>query len=408
MCRAAWPPWEAGLEGFAARPVLGWGPENFGAVFGRFASGYGATAKPHDRAHNKLVEVAATTGGLGLAVWLALWTTAFVVLWRAARAMEARERALAVFAGGALFGTLVQSLSLFDTAIGLLQYMLLLGFVVSLEAAAVPEHRRPRMPAAMEHVVAALLRRGRARIALGVAAVALAATGARGESCHLERGRHRLSASAGRVVSGPGGRHRRLPATREYLALAAVRRARSALAAAADRGRGPRPGAARMGGARGGGSGPDRARPLADRAQLGPDVRRGGEDGSRIRGEGAANTWSAPGTSRPNRAVFSNVPESPGGLGVRELPDGRHELRWRWPEGAGYIVVTESRDGGRGRNVLHRYDPVRTSFVPPGPRSAGIWRYRIKACLYPGACSTVVEWPPIVVPAGGVDRGSEP
>ena len=52
--------WEAGIEGFAARPVLGWGPENFTAVFGRFASGYGAVAEPHDQAHGKLVEVAAS------------------------------------------------------------------------------------------------------------------------------------------------------------------------------------------------------------------------------------------------------------------------------------------------------------------------------------------------------------
>ena len=169
--------WEAGLEGFAARPVLGWGPENFGTVFGRYASGYGAVTEPHDNARSKVIEVAATTGALGLLAWLALWASAFLVLWRAARAMEARERAPAVFAGAALFGGLVQSLVLFDTAVGALQSMLLLGFAVSLEAAAVPERRRPRMPARMAHAGAALFRRGRARIALGVVAVALAATG---------------------------------------------------------------------------------------------------------------------------------------------------------------------------------------------------------------------------------------
>ena len=399
--------WQAGLEGFAARPVLGWGPENFGAVFGRFASGYGATAVPHDRAHSKLVEVAATTGVLGLVAWLALWATAFVVLWRAARAMEVGERVMAVFAGGALFGTLVQSLSLFDTAIGLLQSMLLLGFVVSLEAAAVPEHRRPRMPAWMEQAGAALLCRGRVRTALGVAAAALAATGL----------------AANHAISG-----------------------------AADVSHLPRAG----GSYRDLAGGIDGFRPLANTwrwrlfdelAQNWPRLRT--EDGARARGllewagrEAGEAVRTEPGHWRiahslarmygaaaktdpeygakarqymerardlaPNRAVFPSAPASPGGLGVRELPDGRHELRWRWPEGAGYIVVTESRDGGRGRTVLHRYDPVPTSFVPPGPRSAGTWRYRIKACLYPGACSAVVWWPPIVVPAGGVDRGSEP
>ena len=30
------------LAGLADRPLLGWGPENFDVVFGRFATGYGA------------------------------------------------------------------------------------------------------------------------------------------------------------------------------------------------------------------------------------------------------------------------------------------------------------------------------------------------------------------------------
>ena len=174
--------WEAGLEGLAARPALGWGPENFIAVFGRFASGYGAVAEPHDQAHGKLVEVAATTGVAGLAAYLALWALAFLVLWRAARGMAARDRALAVFAGAALFGVLAQSQFLFDTAVGSLQTMLLLGFVVSLEGAAVPDGRRPRLPARLARArpwqaLRALLRGGRARLVPGGAAIALAAGG---------------------------------------------------------------------------------------------------------------------------------------------------------------------------------------------------------------------------------------
>ena len=86
--------------------MLGWGPENFGAAFGRFASGYGAFAEPHDQAHGKLVEVAATTGVAGLLAWLALWAAAIVVLWRAARGLAGRERAFVVFAGAALISNL--------------------------------------------------------------------------------------------------------------------------------------------------------------------------------------------------------------------------------------------------------------------------------------------------------------
>ena len=110
----------------------------------------------------------------------------------------------------------------------------------------------------------------------------------------------------------------------------------------------------------------------------------------------------------PNRAVFPSALEPPDGLRVRELQGGRHELRWRWSEGAGYIALSQSRDGGPSRHILHVYDPARMSFVPPGPTSPGIWRYRIKVCRYPGACSAAALWPPIVRPAGGAGRGRAP
>ena len=149
--------WEAGIEGFAQRPALGWGPDNFGTVFGRFASGYAATQEPHDQAHGKLVEVAATTGALGLAAYVALWSAVFLTVWRAARRMAARERAFVLFAGAALAGGWVQSQSLFDTAIGSLQTAVLLGYVISLEAVAFPERRRPWLPARWSGALAVLL-----------------------------------------------------------------------------------------------------------------------------------------------------------------------------------------------------------------------------------------------------------
>ena len=77
--------WETGLRGVAERPLLGWGPENFVVVFGRYARGLATTSESHDRAHNKLIEVAATTGLAGLSLWLALWGLAVVVFLRAAR-----------------------------------------------------------------------------------------------------------------------------------------------------------------------------------------------------------------------------------------------------------------------------------------------------------------------------------
>ena len=308
-------------EGPAA---LGWGPENFGTVFGRYASGYGAVTEPHDNAHSKVIEVAATTGALGLLAWLALWASAFLVLWRAARAMEACERALAVFAAAALFGGLVQSLVLFDTAVGVLQSMLLLGFAVSPETVAVPEPRRPQMPARMAHAGAALLRRARAHAGAAVNHAIYSAA----DVSHLPRRDWSWREMAGGI---------------------------------------------------------DGFRPLA-------------------------NTW--------RWWLFNELglhgPRILAEDGVRELNDGGHEYRAAAECGGGgpkaraahRRVGGPSRDGEPWRHILHAYDPTRTSFVLPGPKSPGNWYYRIKACRYPGACSTAAAWPPIVVPGAG--RGSTP
>ena len=396
--------WEAGLEGFAARPALGWGPENFIAVFGRFASGYGAVAEPHDQAHGKLVEVAATTGAPGLAAYLALWTVAFLVLWRAARGMAARDRALAVFAGAALFGVLVQSQFMFDTAVGLLQTMLLMGFLVSLEGAGVTDGRRPRAPARLSRArwwraLLALLRGGRARLVLGAATIALAAGGL----------------AVNRAIYNAADADHVPRRDWEWRAMA---------------------------------EGIDGFRPLANTwrwwlfDQIGhrwPAIR--AADEARAKGllewvgrEAAAAVRTEPGEWRiqgslawmyraaaatdpefgalaeryleraralaPAREVFPKVLAPPADITMRRLADGRIELSWQWSEGAGYHVVAVSRDGERRRHILHAYDPARTSLVVPAPEQPGTWRYRIKACYYPRACSAPVEWPPVTGPDG--------
>ena len=397
--------WEAGLEGFAARLVLGWGRENFGTVFGRYASGYGAVTEPHDNAYSKVIEVAATTGALGLLAWLALWASAFLVLWRAARAMEACERALAVFAAAALFGGLVQSLVLFDTAVGVLQSMLLLGFAVSPETVAVPEPRRPQMPARMAHAGAALLRRARARIALGAVAVALAATGlavnhaiySAADVSHLPR----RDGSWPEMAGGIDGFRPLANTWRWWLFNELGLHGPRILAEDGARARGLLEWAGR--------EAEEAVRTEPGDWRIAHSLARMYRAAAESHSEYGAQARHYIERGRdlaPNRTVFPSALEPPQGLEVRELNDGGHELRWRWSEGAGHIVVSASRDGEPWRHILHAYDPTRTSFVLPGPKSPGNWYYRIKACRYPGACSTAAAWPPIVVPGAG--RGSTP
>ena len=165
--------WEAGLAGFAERPVLGWGPANYVAPFGRYVGASGADLPTNDHAHNMLIEVAATKGLAGLAAYLAIWGLTFAVVLRAARVAEPGEQAFALFAGAALLGQFVQSQALFGTASSALQYTLLIAVAVGLEAPTRPPGGGSRLPAA----VAGLFRGAAVRAGLVTAAVALCALG---------------------------------------------------------------------------------------------------------------------------------------------------------------------------------------------------------------------------------------
>ena len=135
--------WEAGLEAFAERPLLGWGTGNYFVASGRHLDPFrpGKRAEITDHAHNMIIEEAATKGLAGLVAYLLLWGVTAAAIVRRARAAEPREQALAIFAGAALAGWFVQSQTLFYAPSIWLQHMLLLAFAAHL-GATVPGERR--------------------------------------------------------------------------------------------------------------------------------------------------------------------------------------------------------------------------------------------------------------------------
>ena len=124
---------KAGFAGFVARPILGWGPENYAIAFGRHFEWDPGLTETFDQAHSKPLEELTTKGVLGLLSYFVLWA---VMLWVVATKLRKpgdHEQLFTMFVGAALVGYFVQNLFLFDTPGTILQFVILLAFVVSLE-----------------------------------------------------------------------------------------------------------------------------------------------------------------------------------------------------------------------------------------------------------------------------------
>ena len=127
---------QVGLRGFAARPILGWGPENFTIAYDRYVTTeiIAGAATSFDQAHNKLIEELTTKGFLGFSSYVAMWLYMLWVVARRVREQSAQDQVFTLFVGAALAGYFVQNLFLFDTPGTVGQFYLLLGFVVYVDA----------------------------------------------------------------------------------------------------------------------------------------------------------------------------------------------------------------------------------------------------------------------------------
>ena len=126
-----------GLQGFIERPLLGWGPENYVVAWGRHydAEEIGDYKGPSfDQAHNKPIEELTTKGVVGLASYLSLWVLMLWIVSSRVRRRGADGEILTLVMGAAMVGYFAQNLFLFDTATTVLQFVVLLGFAVSLDS----------------------------------------------------------------------------------------------------------------------------------------------------------------------------------------------------------------------------------------------------------------------------------
>ncbi|HEU0020071.1 MAG TPA: O-antigen ligase family protein [Dehalococcoidia bacterium] len=135
----------AGFGGLLVRPILGWGPENFGYAFNQHVDPqiFQQGSFLMDKAHNQLVEEFTTRGLVGGLAFLGLWGVLAWVVIRQKR--PARDEILAYAILGALGGYFVQNLFLFDTPSSLLYWAVLVAWVARREKEDQSNRRQTRI-----------------------------------------------------------------------------------------------------------------------------------------------------------------------------------------------------------------------------------------------------------------------
>lgn len=135
--------WQIAWQGVKERPVLGWGPENFPAVFSRYYNPCLGLAKCgldtlYDRTHNIVFDMLIFGGFAGLFSYLALFGAAFYLLYKKTlRAVNIytnrRENWLMPAVMGALLiSYFVQNLMVFDMIGTYMMFFLVLAFISSI------------------------------------------------------------------------------------------------------------------------------------------------------------------------------------------------------------------------------------------------------------------------------------
>ncbi len=121
-----------GMKAYLEKPILGWGPENFLIAWGRYFYGEDSQIKSHDQAHNKIVEVLATTGTVGIASYILIWLASAIALVRVYRRAKDYDQLLILSVAVALIAYFVQNLFLFDTPTSLALFSMLVAFAASI------------------------------------------------------------------------------------------------------------------------------------------------------------------------------------------------------------------------------------------------------------------------------------
>ncbi len=133
--------WGSAIKGWQERPILGWGPENFGVVFDKYFDPRHFSPNQNsetwfDRAHSVYFDYLTETGIVGLLSFLGIFAVFFLQFWKYRRDIithhHPRGALLAALLLAIPVGYLGQGVALFDVLPIYLNVFLFLGFAVHL------------------------------------------------------------------------------------------------------------------------------------------------------------------------------------------------------------------------------------------------------------------------------------
>lgn len=123
--------WEAAAKDFPQHPILGVGFGNFADVFDRHFDArfytYSRGETYFDRAHNNLIDIAATTGAVGLLTYLAIFVALAYYLFRLIKQDKRDFEPFIII--GLISAYFIQNLAIFDSFVTYLGLMMILAYV---------------------------------------------------------------------------------------------------------------------------------------------------------------------------------------------------------------------------------------------------------------------------------------
>ena len=122
------------LKAYQADPIVGIGPENFIVAWGRHAPGDQRKTHYFDHAHNKYLEVMATTGTLGIAAYVILCLLLIRAACQSIRQHEGRERLHALAMAATTLGYLTISAVMVDTTTTMIHFAIIAGYLAAEES----------------------------------------------------------------------------------------------------------------------------------------------------------------------------------------------------------------------------------------------------------------------------------